>query len=44
MEPPSREVTKLEKNWGPLFDKNGRPTIRLSQLLRGLALYIVRRL
>ena len=31
----------LEKVWGPLFDKDGRPTARLSQLLRGLAMYIV---
>ncbi|KAK5116055.1 hypothetical protein LTR85_009337 [Meristemomyces frigidus] len=34
------ESTTLEKIWQPLFD-NGRPTIRLSQFLRGLALHLV---
>ena len=35
------EATILEKVWGPLFDKDGYPTVRLSQLLRGLAMHIV---
>lgn len=38
----SEETTILEKIWGSLFDKDGQPITRLSQLLRGLAMYIVR--
>jgi len=38
----SEETTTLEKIWGSLFDKDGQPTTRLSQLLRGLAMHIVR--
>lgn len=34
------EATTLEKIWQPLFE-NGRPTIRLSQFLRGLAMHII---
>ena len=35
------EETTLEKIWGPLFDEESRPTPRLSQFLRGLAVHIV---
>ena len=35
------EETTLEKIWGPLFDEQSRPTSRLSQFLRGLAVHIV---
>ena len=38
----SEEITTLEKIWGSLFDEDGQPTIRLGQLLRGLAMHIVR--
>ncbi len=38
----SEEKTILEKIWGSLFNKDGQPITRLSQLLRGLAMYIVR--
>ena len=34
------ESTTLEKIWGKLFE-NGRPTERLGQLLRGIAVYLV---
>ena len=33
--------TTLEKIWQPLFDDDNRPTARLGQFLRGLALHIV---
>ena len=36
-----KEVTTLEKIWGPLFDNDGHSTVRLGQLLRGLAVHIV---
>lgn len=36
------EETVLEKIWRPLFDYGGKPTARLGQFLRGLALYLVR--
>jgi hypothetical protein len=32
--------TTLEKIWGKLFD-NGKPTERLGQFLRGIAMYLV---
>lgn len=35
------EGTTLEKIWQRLFDKQGHPTKRLGQFLRGLALHIV---
>ncbi|KAI9888657.1 MAG: hypothetical protein M1814_006554 [Vezdaea aestivalis] len=35
------EPTTLDKIWGPLFDPEGKPTARLSQLLRGLAYHII---
>jgi hypothetical protein len=35
------EETTLEKIWGPLFDRDGRPTRRLSQFLRGIAVHLV---
>ena len=38
----SKEETTLEKIWGQLFDEEGNPTARLGQLLRGLAVHIVR--
>lgn len=38
----SEETTTLEKIWGSLFDEGGEPTTRLGQLLRGLAMHIVR--
>ena len=38
----SEEGTTLENIWGSLFDKDGEPTARLGQLLRGLAMHIVR--
>lgn len=34
------EATVLEKAWKPLFDNN-RPTLRLGQFLRGLAIHII---
>ena len=34
--------TTLEKIWQPLFTDDGKPTARLGQFLRGLALHIVR--
>ena len=40
----AREETTLEKIWGQLFDEEGRPTARLGQFLRGLAVHIVRRM
>lgn len=33
--------TTVEKIWGPLFDEHGRPTIRLGQFLRGIAVHII---
>ena len=36
-----KEETTLEKIWGPLFDEDSRPTVRLGQFLRGLAVHIV---
>lgn len=36
-----KEETTLEKIWGPLFDEDCNPTLRLGQLLRGLAVHIV---
>lgn len=36
-----KEETTLEKIWGPLFDEECNPTLRLGQLLRGLAVHIV---
>ena len=38
----SEETTILEKIWGSLFNEDSQPTTRLSQLLRGLAMHIVR--
>ena len=38
----SKEETTLEKIWGQLFDEDGQPTPRLGQLLRGLAVHLVR--
>lgn len=37
----NEEETVLEKMWQPLFDGSGSPTPRLSQFLRGLALYMI---
>lgn len=37
----SKEETTLERIWGQLFDEEGHPTVRLGQLLRGLAVHIV---
>lgn len=37
----SLEETTLEKIWGPLFDEEGKPTKRLAQFLRGLAVHLV---
>jgi len=34
-------IITLERIWGPLFDE-GRPTLKLGQLLRGLAVHIIR--
>ena len=39
--PSSAEETTLEKIWGSLFDESGKPTARLSQFLRGLAVHLV---
>ncbi len=36
----STEITTLEKIWGPLFE-GSRPTVRLGQFLRGLALHLI---
>ena len=35
------DATTLEKIWQPLFDGEGKPTARLGQFLRGLAIHIV---
>ena len=35
------EETTLERIWGQLFDEEGQATVRLGQLLRGLAVHIV---
>ena len=37
----SKEETTLERIWGQLFDEDSRPTVRLGQFLRGLAIHIV---
>ena len=37
----SQEETTLERIWQPLFDEEGRPTMRLSAFLRGLAIHII---
>ena len=37
----SKEETTLEKIWGQLFEEDGRPTKKLGQFLRGLAVHIV---
>jgi hypothetical protein len=37
----SGQETTLEKIWGQLFDKEGNPTARLGQLLRGIAMHLV---
>lgn len=39
----AREISpsSLDKKWGKLFGDNGRPTERLEDVLRGLALYLV---
>ena len=39
--PPPGDPTTLEKIWQPLFTEDGRPTFRLGQFLRGIALHIV---
>ena len=36
-----KEETTLERIWGQLFDEESRPTARLGQFLRGLAVHIV---
>jgi hypothetical protein len=36
------EETTLEKIWGQLFDQEGKPTRRLGQFLRGIAVHLVR--
>ncbi|KAL9103382.1 MAG: hypothetical protein Q9163_001558 [Psora crenata] len=36
-----KEETTLERIWGQLFDEQSRPTARLGQLLRGLAVHII---
>jgi hypothetical protein len=38
----NEEETVVEKMWQPLFDLEGKPTLRLGQFLRGLALHLVR--
>ena len=38
----NEETTTLDKIWGSLFDEDCQPTARLGQLLRGLAMHIVR--
>lgn len=38
--PTSDEMTTLEKIWGKMFE-DGKPTPRLSQLLRGIAVHLV---
>lgn len=38
--PTEEGMTTLEKIWGKMFD-NGRPTARLGQLLRGIAVHLV---
>ena len=38
----NEEETVVEKMWQPLFDSEGKPTARLGQFLRGLAVHLVR--
>lgn len=38
--PTQEELTTLEKIWGKMFD-DGKPTPRLGQLLRGIAVHLV---
>jgi hypothetical protein len=38
----SEEETVVEKMWQPLFDSEGKPTVRINQFLRGVALHMVR--
>ncbi|EEH35231.1 hypothetical protein PAAG_06278 [Paracoccidioides lutzii Pb01] len=35
------EETTLEKIWGQLFDREGNPTAKLGQLLRGIAVHLI---
>ncbi|KAK2758271.1 hypothetical protein FQN54_004116 [Arachnomyces sp. PD_36] len=37
----SGQESTLEKIWGQLFDKDGNPTARLGQLLRGIAVHLI---
>ena len=38
----TREETTMERIWGLLFDGEGKPTQRLGQFLRGIAVHLVR--
>jgi hypothetical protein len=38
----NEEETVVEKMWQQLFDPEGKPTARLGQFMRGLALHLVR--
>lgn len=37
----ARDETTMERIWGQLFDKDGKPTPRLGQFLRGVAVHLV---
>ncbi|KAL1956924.1 hypothetical protein VTO42DRAFT_6671 [Malbranchea cinnamomea] len=37
----AREETTMEKIWGHLFDRDGKPTHRLGQFLRGIAVHLI---
>ncbi|EEP81598.1 predicted protein [Uncinocarpus reesii 1704] len=39
--PPTQDETPVEKIWGQLFDKDGMPTARLGQFLRGIAVHLI---
>lgn len=40
--PTDGDLSPIEKMWQQLFDETGRPTPRLGQFLRGLAMHLVR--
>jgi hypothetical protein len=41
--PTSMEETTIEKVWGQLFERDGKPTHRMGQFLRGIAVHLVGR-
>jgi hypothetical protein len=37
------ELSTIDQKWGRLFDSEGTPTLRLGQVLRGIANYLASR-